>query len=94
MVVMILEKLTPGLRGELSRWLLEPKPGVFIGRVSALVRDRLWERVQGKAGKGAGILIHTAHNEQGYVLKSFGETKRELADFEGITLIRVRPANP
>ena len=31
MVVIILEKVSASLRGELSRWLIEPKPGVFIG---------------------------------------------------------------
>ena len=44
MVVIILEKVSASLRGELSRWLIEPKPGVFIGHVSAMVRDKLWEK--------------------------------------------------
>ena len=34
MMVMILERVTPGLRGELSRWLLQPKAGVFAFVVS------------------------------------------------------------
>ena len=33
MVVMILERAPPGLRGEMSRWMIEPKAGVFVGRV-------------------------------------------------------------
>ena len=35
MIVMILEKVSVGLRGELSRWLIEPRTGVFVGQVSA-----------------------------------------------------------
>ena len=42
MLVMVLENVPPSLRGELTRWLIEPRPGVFVGHVSALVRDRLW----------------------------------------------------
>ena len=41
-MVMLLERVSPGLRGELTRWLLELKAGVFVGRVSAMVRERLW----------------------------------------------------
>lgn len=45
MVIMILERVPRSLRGELTRWMLEPKTGVFIGTISAMVRDKLWERV-------------------------------------------------
>ncbi|MBA3516457.1 MAG: type I-E CRISPR-associated endoribonuclease Cas2, partial [Rhizobiales bacterium] len=31
MVVMMLERVSPSLRGELTRWLIEPKTGVFVG---------------------------------------------------------------
>ena len=41
MVVMIMESVPAGLRGELSRWLIEPHPGVFWGHLSSMVRDRL-----------------------------------------------------
>ena len=44
MVVMIMESVPVSLRGELSRWLIEPHPGVFLGHLTAMVRDRLWER--------------------------------------------------
>ncbi|MCD6345555.1 MAG: type I-E CRISPR-associated endoribonuclease Cas2, partial [Anaerolineae bacterium] len=44
MVVMILEKVPVGVRGELTRWLLEIKTGVFVGHISARVRDKLWEK--------------------------------------------------
>jgi CRISPR-associated protein Cas2 len=88
MIVLMLEHVTPSLRGELTRWLLEPRPGVFVGKLSALVRDKLWAYVQEKAPKGAGMLVHNAQNEQGFVIRTFGQTKREVVDFEGLTLIR------
>jgi len=55
MVVMILECVPESLRGELSRWLLEPKAGVFVGTVTATVRERLWERVCGLWPVGLGL---------------------------------------
>jgi CRISPR-associated protein Cas2 len=30
---MILEKVPTSLRGELTRWMLEPKSGVFVGNI-------------------------------------------------------------
>ena len=41
-MIMIPERVPQSLRGELTRWLLELKAGVFVGRVSAMVRERLW----------------------------------------------------
>ena len=52
MVVMILERVPRSLRGELTRWLVEVDTGVFVGRVSAAVRELLWEKVVEKAGEG------------------------------------------
>ena len=46
-----------GLRGELSRWLLELRAGVFVGKVSALVRDLLWEEVCQKSQGGSALLL-------------------------------------
>src|SRR6266567_3939393 len=66
MVVLILERVPPGLRGELTRWFLEPKAGVFVGRVSALVRDRLWEKACSKAGGGGCLILYSSDNEQGF----------------------------
>jgi CRISPR-associated protein Cas2 len=88
MVVMILEKVPTSLRGELSRWMVEPRTGVFVGRVSALVRDKLWEKAQQGAKGGAGMLLHTAQTEQGFRALSFGDPSRHLVDLEGLTLVR------
>ena len=87
--MLILERVPASLRGELSRWMIEPRTGVFVGRVSGLVRDKLWELAQEKAGDGAGALLYSARTEQGFAVRSFGERARELVDWEGITLVRV-----
>ncbi len=94
MVVMILETVPLGLRGELTRWLIEPHPGVFIGHVSAMVRERLWEKCC-KSAKGGGVLqIWTTNTEQKFKMRAYGATKREIVDFDGLQLIRIPPSAP
>jgi len=87
-VVFILEKVPRSVRGELTRWLLEPKTGVFVGRVSGMVRDRLWQKVCDSPRTGGAILCHSADTEQGFALRTHGEPTRELVDFEGLVLVR------
>ena len=89
MMVLILEKVPVGLRGELSRWLIEPQTNVFAGRVSAMVRDKLWEKVCDGLRGGAATLLYAAPNEQGFAIRSIGETSRSLIDMEGLTLVLI-----
>ncbi|MBI3978198.1 MAG: type I-E CRISPR-associated endoribonuclease Cas2 [Chloroflexi bacterium] len=88
MVVLIVERVSPSLRGELTRWLLEPQAGVFVGTVSALVREKLWELVCKSAREGAATLIHNSDAEQGFAIRTWGTTSRAIADFDGLSLIR------
>ena len=90
MVVLILEKVTPSLRGELTRWLLSPKTGVFVGRLSARVRDLLWERICSQRKGGAGVLVYSDNTEQGFTLRTTGKTSKAIVDFDGIFLAKKR----
>ena len=92
MMVMVLETVPLGLRGELTRWLIEPHPGLFVGHVSALVRDRLWQKCCKGAKDGGVLQIWTTNNEQRYAMRAYGKTRREIVDFEGLQLVRVPPA--
>ncbi|WP_435224326.1 type I-E CRISPR-associated endoribonuclease Cas2e [Streptomyces sp. Tue6028] len=77
------------LRGALSRWTSEVVPGIFVGTVSARVRDQLWQAVTETVGNGAAVLIHPAPTEQGYAIRTAGTRRRVPADFDGLTLIRM-----
>ena len=88
MVVMILESVPSGLRGELTRWLLEPHTGVFLGHVNAMVRDQLWEKCCKECEEGGIIQIWSTNNEQRFAVRLYGNIKREIIDFEGIQLVR------
>jgi CRISPR-associated endoribonuclease Cas2 subtype I-E len=88
MIIFIVSSVPRGLRGHLSRWLIEPAAGVFIGKVSARVRELLWETILEYSADGSALMITPARNEQGYTLRSHGQPNRELLDFDGLTLIR------
>lgn len=88
MTIIVLERVAVVVRGELSRWMIEPRACVFVGRPSALVRDKLWDLICEKTTKGAGLLIYTADTEQGFAIRTFGDTRRAVIDFEGLLLIR------
>lgn len=90
MVVMVLDRVPAALRGELTRWLLELKAGVFVGTVSAEVRERLWALAVARSKGGALFLVHPARNEQRFVIRSHGESPREVVEHEGLQLIRSR----
>lgn len=64
MVVVVLTACPQGLRGDLTRWLLEISSGVYVGHISARVRDRLWERIKGQIRSGKAIMVYSAGNEQ------------------------------
>ena len=89
MIVIVLEKVPLSLRGELTRWLLEVKNGVFVGHVSARVRDKLWQKCC-KAKQAGGVTqIWSTNTEQHYKMRMCGDTQREIVDFEGLQLIRI-----
>ncbi|MBP7712786.1 MAG: type I-E CRISPR-associated endoribonuclease Cas2 [Gammaproteobacteria bacterium] len=92
MLVMTLERVSPGLRGELTRWLVEVQVGVFVGRVSAMVRDQLWERTLGRGEGGRVAQVWPAANEQGFTLRIHGDERRQVIDMDGLALVAVRTA--
>ena len=74
----------------MSRWLLEPKTGVFLGNPSARVRDELWEKSVKKAKESGNIIqIWTGQNPQGFSYRQQGESERKFIDFEGLHLIKI-----
>lgn len=89
MIVMILEKVPASVRGELSRWLVEPHTGVFVGHVSAMVRDKLWEKCCNAVRGGGVIQVWSTNNEQRFDMRMWGHTDREIVDFEGVKLIQI-----
>ena len=93
MLVMILQKAPTSLRGELSRWLIEPATGVFMGNPTARVRDELWQKAVAKCRNGTVTQIWTSRTPQGYSWRVHGQAQRRLTDVDGMALVR-SPAAP
>jgi len=84
---MTLNNCPPALRGELTRWLVELRPNVYVGRVHARIRDQLWQLACQKAKGGAIVQIWSSPNEQGFNARSWGSPDYSLRDFEGVLLV-------
>ena len=89
MIVMVLENVPASLRGELTRWLIEPSPRVFVGHVNAMVRDRLWEKCCKSKRAGGVVQAWSTNTEQRFQIRMAGSTKRSVVDFDGLQLIRI-----
>lgn len=90
MIVITMTDCPVGLRGDLTKWLLEVSTGVFVGRVSARVRDKLWERIEATTKDGRVTMVFNANNEQRLDFRVHNSTWEPI-DFDGIKLM-LRPS--
>lgn len=94
MTVIVVTACPVGLRGHLTRWLLEISPGVFIGTITARVRTLVWARVTDMAKTGRAIMVFAADNEQGLDFAVHNHDWTPV-DHEGLHLIlRPNPNTP
>lgn len=77
----------PKLRGDLSKWLLEINTGVYVGQVSARVRDALWKRICENIGNGQATMVFSANNEQ-HMDFYVHNTAWKPVDLDGIKLMK------
>ncbi|MBV7282297.1 MULTISPECIES: type I-E CRISPR-associated endoribonuclease Cas2e [unclassified Corynebacterium] len=89
MIVLVVTACPAGLRGDLTKWLMEIAPGTFVGTPSARIRDLLWDRTVGLCKDGQALLVYSADCEQGFEFRTHRH-KWMPRDFEGLTLM-VRP---
>ncbi|HBF74614.1 MAG TPA: type I-E CRISPR-associated endoribonuclease Cas2 [Lactobacillus sp.] len=87
MIVVTLTKVPPSLRGDLTKWFQEIQTGVYVGTVSARVRDKLWDRIIRDIGHGEATMVFNAQNEFGYQFRTTRKD-REVVDFDGIPLMK------
>lgn len=88
MVVIIMERVSPSARGILSRWMIEPHAGVFVGHVTAMVRDLLWKQCCELAQGGSVLQLWNTNTEQRFAVRVFGSPRRSLVELDGLLLVR------
>ena len=87
MVVLVLDVASEKLRGLLTQWFLELKPGVFIGRVKKPVREFVWRMVDSDIGHRGVIMVWTTDTDQGFDMIMSGIPYRHVVDLDGLKLI-------
>lgn len=90
MIVLTLTDCPSALRGDLTKWLQEINTGVYVGQVSARVRDEIWERVCENAKSGRATMVFSTNNEQHMDFRVH-HSSWEPIDFDGLKLM-LRPS--
>ncbi len=83
MIVVSLTNCPPRLRGDLTKWLMEINAGVYVGNVSARVRDELWDRICENVRDGRATMVFSAMNEQGMDFRVHNTTWIPI-DYDGL----------
>lgn len=86
MIVVTLTKVPRSLRGDLTKWYQEIQTGVYVGNVSARIRDMLWDRIMKNIGRGEATMVYNSNNELGYRFRTTRKD-RSVIDFDGIPLM-------
>jgi CRISPR-associated protein Cas2 len=86
MTVIVLIATPEGLRGYLTRWMIEITVGVFVGNPSRRVRDRLWLLLSSRVGNGQAVMVEPARNEQGWAVRTTGRDRWYPIDLDGLIL--------
>lgn len=92
MMVLVVTACPAGLRGDLTKWLMEIAPGTFVGDPTARIRDLLWERTRNMCKDGQALMVFNAKNEQGMEFRTHRH-KWQPMDFDGLTLMSRRDAS-
>ncbi|MEH0933993.1 type I-E CRISPR-associated endoribonuclease Cas2e [Micromonospora psammae] len=87
MTVVVLIAVAEGLRGHLTRWMIEVAAGVFVGNPNPRVRDRLWALLATRVGDGQAIMVEPAQNEQGWAIRTAGRDRWVPVDLDGLMLV-------
>lgn len=90
MIVISLTDCPVTLRGDLTKWLMEINAGVFVGHVSARVRDQLWEHIKKTAKNGKATMVYNTNSEQRLDFRVHNSTWEPI-DYDGLKLM-LRPS--
>lgn len=86
MIVVSLSSCPLSLRGDLTKWMFEIDTNVFVGRMTARIRDQLWERITSSCQDGRAVMIYSTDNDQRFDFKVHNSLFTPV-DFDGIKLM-------
>jgi CRISPR-associated protein Cas2 len=91
MLVIVVENAPPRLRGRLAVWLIELRAGVYVGRYSKRIRERIWGEVLAGIGEGNAVVAWAAPSDAGFDFDTCGRNRRIPVDFDGFKLVAFHP---
>ena len=91
LTVVVVENVPPRLRGRLALWLVEVRPGVYIGNYSVRVREMIWEQVIVGLEEGSAVMVWSERNDSGYDFVMVGDNRRIPKEMDGVKLISFLP---
>ena len=91
MLVIAVNNAPPRLRGRLAVWLLEIRPGVYVGNYSQRTRRMIWDQVRSHIADGDAIIAWSAPNDAGYDFDTCGMNRRMPTELDGLKLVRFNP---
>ena len=94
MLVIVVEAAPPRLRGRLAVWLVEVAAGVYVGALSARVREMIWSQVESGIEDGSAVMAWSTNTESGFDFRAIGPNRRIPVDFDGAKLVSFRPPAP
>ncbi|UOA08013.1 MULTISPECIES: type I-E CRISPR-associated endoribonuclease Cas2e [Methylobacter] len=91
MLVIVVENVPHRLRGRLAVWLIEIRAGVYVGDLSAKVREMLWSQIEQGIEEGNAIMTWSTNTESGFDFITLGKNRRLPVEFDGLKLVSFYP---
>ncbi|ANE54857.1 type I-E CRISPR-associated endoribonuclease Cas2e [Methylomonas sp. DH-1] len=91
MLVIVVENVPPRLRGRLAVWLIEIRAGVYVGDLSAKVRDMIWSQVEQGLEEGNAVMVWSTNTESGFDFMTLGKNRRLPVELDGLKLVSFFP---
>lgn len=91
MLVIVTENVPPRLRGRLAVWLIEIRAGVYVGDLSAKVRDMIWSQIEDGIEVGNAVMVWSTNTESGFDFMTLGKNRRLPVELDGLKLVSFYP---
>lgn len=91
MLVIVTENIPHRLRGRLAVWLIEIRAGVYVGDLSAKVRDMIWSQIEAGLEEGNVVMAWSTNTESGFDFVTLGKNRRLPVELDGLKLVSFFP---
>jgi CRISPR-associated protein Cas2 len=91
MLVIVVENVPARLRGRLAVWMIEIRAGVYVGDLSAKVREMIWTQIESGIEEGNAVMAWSTNTESGFDFMTLGKNRRLPVEMEGLKLVSFYP---